>query len=328
VRDFVGYGAQPPHAHWPGGARVALQFAINFEEGAECSVADGDERNEVGLAEAPGGRLPPGQRDLAFESMYEYGSRVGIWRVLGLFAQRAIPVTMFACALALERNPAVAAAVREAGYDVCCHGWRWIEPFRLTPAQEREHIARAVASLIQTTGQRPLGWYSRFGPSEHTRRLLVEEGGFLYDADAYNDELPYWTRVEGIAGLNGVNGGNGGNGVKGQDHLVVPYTMDANDAKFAPPASFATGDDFFCYLKESFDQLYAEGASSPRIMSVGLHPRLSGRPARAHGLSRFLDYARAHERVWFCRRLDIAQHWRALYPPPSAPTPAPLASPP
>lgn len=298
VRDFVGYGPNAPAARWPGGARIALQFAINYEEGAECSVADGDERNEVGLAEAPGGRLPAGRRDLAFETMYEYGSRVGIWRLLELFRARSIPVTMFGCAVAFERNPAVAAAVREAGHDVCCHGWRWIEPFRLSEAEEREHIARAVASITRTTGQRPLGWYSRFGPSEHTRRLLVEEGGFLYDADAYNDELPYWTRVGA------------------RDHLVVPYTMDANDAKFAPPASFATGEDFFCYLKETFDMLYAEGATTPRIMSVGLHPRMSGRPARALGLARFLDHALAHDQVWFCRRIDIARHWQAHHPPP------------
>jgi putative urate catabolism protein len=307
VRDFVGYGQTPPHAHWPGDARIALQFAINYEEGAECSVADGDPRNEVGLAEAVGGRLPPGQRDLAFESLYEYGSRVGIWRLLDLFRQRSIPVTMFGCALAFERNPSVAAAVRDAGYDVCCHGWRWIEPFRLSEAEERDHIARAVQSFERTTGQRPLGWYSRFGPSEHTRRLLVEEGGFLYDADAYNDELPYWTTVAG------------------RQHLVVPYSMDANDAKFAPPATFATGEDFFLYLKETFDMLYAEGETAPRIMSVGLHPRMSGRPARALGLARFVDYARGHGRVWFCRRIDIARHWHAQHPaspiPSSPPSP-------
>jgi len=296
TRDLVGYGRTPPHARWPGEARVAVQFAINFEEGAECSVADGDERNELGLAEAPGGRLPPGQRDLAFETMYEYGARVGIWRLLDLFGERGIPVTFFGCAVAFERNPHVAAAVRDAGYDVCCHGWRWIEPFRLTPGQERDHIARAVQSLERTVGQRPLGWYSRFGPSEHTRRLLVEEGGFLYDSDAYNDELPYWRRVGG------------------RHHLVVPYTMDANDAKFAPPASFATGEDFFQYLKETFDQLHAEGARSPRLMSVGLHPRMSGRPARAHGLARFLDYAQSRGQVWFCRRLDVARHWQAHFP--------------
>jgi allantoinase len=298
MRDLVGYGPNPPHARWPGEARIAVQFAINYEEGAESSVADGDARNEVGLAETVGGRLPAGARDLAFESLYEYGSRVGIWRLLEIFARRAVPVTMFACAVAFERNPAVAAAVRDAGYDVCCHGWRWIEPFRLAESEEREHIARAVASLSKTTGQRPLGWYSRFGPSENTRRLLVEEGGFVYDADSYSDELPYWTSVGG------------------RQHLVVPYTMDANDAKFAPPASFATGEDFFLYLKETFDMLYDEGMRTPRIMSVGLHPRLSGRPARASGVARFLDYAMEHPKVWFCRRLDIARHWQTCHPAP------------
>jgi putative urate catabolism protein len=299
MRDFVGYGPNPPNARWPDDARIALQFVINYEEGAESSVADGDDRNEVGLTETIGGRLPPGQRDLAFETLYEFGSRVGIWRLLEIFRRRSVPVTIFGCAVAFERNPAVAAAIRDAGHDVCCHGWRWIEPFRLTEAQERDHIARAVASLVETTGQRPLGWYSRFGPSEQTRRLLVEEGGFLYDSDAYNDELPYWTRVGD------------------RQHLVVPYTMDANDGKFAPPASFVTGDDFFQYLKESFDALYAEGDTTPRMMSVGLHPRLSGRPARAAGVARFLDYALTHRKVWFCRRVDIARHWQTHHPAPS-----------
>jgi len=298
MRDFVGYANRPPHADWPGGARVAVQFALNYEEGAEASVADGDGRNEAGLAEAVGGRLPPGRRDLAFESLYEYGSRVGVWRVLDLFANRGLPLTVFGCAVALERNPAVAQALREAGHDVCCHGWRWVEPFRLAEDEEREHIRKAVASIAATTGARPLGWYSRYGASENTRRLLVEEGGFLYDADAYNDELPYWVDVGGRA------------------HLVVPYTMDANDAKFGAPASFGTGEDFLAYLKGTFDQLYAEGERRPRIMSVGLHPRLSGRPARARALGQFLDYARAFDRVWFCRRLDVARHWQQRHPPP------------
>lgn len=299
IRDFVGYANRPPHAAWPGDARVALQFALNYEEGAEASVADGDGRNETGLAEAVGGRLPAGRRDLAFESLYEYGSRVGVWRVLDQFASRGLPLTVFGCAVALERNPPVAQAMREAGHDICCHGWRWVEPFRLSEDEEREHIAKAVASIAATTGARPLGWYSRYGPGENTRRLLVEEGGFLYDSDAYNDELPYWVAVAG------------------RSHLVVPYTMDANDAKFGAPASFGTGEDFVAYLKATFDQLYAEGATTPRIMSVGLHPRLSGRPARARALGQFLDYARSHERAWICRRLDIARHWLHRYSPPA-----------
>jgi putative urate catabolism protein len=299
MRDFVGYANRPPHAAWPGDARVALQFALNYEEGAEASVADGDGRNETGLAEAVGGRLPVGRRDLAFESLYEYGSRVGVWRVLDQFASRNLPLTVFGCAVALERNPPVAQAIREAGHDVCCHGWRWVEPFRLSEDEEREHITKAVASIAATTGARPLGWYSRYGPGENTRRLLVEEGGFLYDSDAYNDELPYWVAVAG------------------RSHLVVPYTMDANDAKFGAPASFGTGEDFVAYLKATFDQLYAEGATTPRIMSVGLHPRLSGRPARARALGQFLDYAQSHESAWICRRLDTARHWLHRHPPPA-----------
>jgi allantoinase len=298
MRDLVGYGPHPPHARWPGGARVAVQFAINYEEGSEYN--NGRRRRAQrgsGWPMPSGGRLPAGQRDLAFETMYEYGSRVGFWRLMRLFDERGLPATIFGCALALERNPQAVAAIGAAGFDICCHGYRWEEHFKLSADEERERIGRAVATIARLTGQRPLGWYCRFGPSENTRRLLVEEGGFLYDSDAYNDELPYWTRVEG------------------RDHLVVPYTMDANDAKFAPPASFATGEDFFQYLKETFEQLYAEGETSPRIMSVGLHPRLSGRPARAHGLARFLDHALAREQVWFCRRLDIARHWQSLHPP-------------
>ncbi len=302
MRDFVGYADRPPRAAWPGGARIALQFALNYEEGGEASVLEGDDRNEIGLAETPGGRVPAGRRDLAFESMYEYGSRVGVWRLLEIFGVRRLPLTIFGTALALERNSRVAAAIAAAGHEVCCHGWRWIEPFRLSEDEEREWIARAVASIAASTGQRPVGWYSRYGASEHTRRLLVEEGGFEYDADAYNDELPYWVRVGG------------------QDHLVVPYTMDANDGKFASPAGFATGEAFHGYLRDTFDQLYEEGAATPRIMSVGLHGRISGRPARARALARFVDHAMKHPGVWICRRVDIARHWRATHPPGAAST--------
>jgi peptidoglycan/xylan/chitin deacetylase (PgdA/CDA1 family) len=230
------------------------------------------------------------------ESMYEYGSRVGFWRLFRLFTERQVPITVFACALALERNPAVARAIADAGLDVCCHGWRWIEHFQLTEAEEREHIRRAVDSLTQTTGSRPLGWYCRYGPSVHTRRLLLEEGGFIYDSDAYNDELPYWVTVGG------------------RPHLVVPYTRDANDGKFCTPAGIGTGNEFFAYLRETFDVLYREGARGPRMMSVGLHCRLAGRPARADGLARFLDHVQRHEGVWICRRIDIARHWHAQHP--------------
>ncbi|HXE25501.1 MAG TPA: allantoinase PuuE [Roseiarcus sp.] len=296
VRDLIGYADKRPNARWPGGARVAVQFAVNYEEGSEYSVADGDGRAELGLAEAPGGRVPAGRRDLAFETMYEFGSRVGVWRLFRLFAERGIPLTVFGCAVALERNPRVAEAIARAGYDVCCHGWKWEEHFGLSEDEERERIARAIESIKRTIGERPLGWYCRYGPSENTRRLLVEEGGFLYDSDAYNDELPYWVDVAG------------------KPHLVIPYTMDANDGKFALAAGFGPPSDFESYLKAAFDQLYEEGAESPALMSVGLHPRLAGRPARARALGAALDHILKHDRVWVCRRIDVARHWRSVHP--------------
>jgi putative urate catabolism protein len=296
ARDFVGYGQNRPDPKWPGGARVALQIVLNYEEGSEYNMVDGDNRTELGLAEAAGGRVPKGQRDLAFETMYEYGSRVGFWRIMRIFREREIPATIFGCALALERNPQAAEAIVRAGFDVCCHGWRWEEHFMLNEAQERERIARAVESIARTTGERPLGWYCRFGPGENTRRLLVEEGGFLYDSDSYNDELPYWVEVGG------------------KSHLVVPYTMDANDGKFASAAGFGTPFDFENYLTSAFDRLYEEGADTPGLMSVGLHARITGRPARAQALARFLDHVRKHENVWICRRIDVARHWSDRFP--------------
>jgi allantoinase len=295
-RDFVGYADSPPQASWPGGARVALQIAINYEEGSEYNNVDGDGRTELGLAEAPGGRVPAGQRDMAFESMYEYGSRVGFWRIMQILREREVPATVFGCAVALERNPRAAQAVAAAGFDVCCHGYRWEEQFRLSVDEERERMALAIESIKRSTGARPEGWYCRYGPSENTRRLVVEEGGFAYDSDAYNDELPYWVEVTG------------------KPHLVVPYTMDANDGKFAAPGGFSTPFDFENYLKATFDRLYEEGAHTPRLMSVGLHPRITGRPARAHALAAFLDHVRRHDKVWLCRRIDVATHWRTVHP--------------
>ncbi|MCC7273185.1 MAG: allantoinase PuuE [Alphaproteobacteria bacterium] len=299
-RDLLGYADRPPHAGWPADARIAVNFVLNYEEGSEYSIPEGDGRVEVGLAETMGGRVPAGERDLAFESMYEFGSRVGFWRVMRLFAERHLPMTVFGCALALERNPRAVAAIVAAGHDICSHGWRWVEHFRLSEPEEREHIARAVATIARIAGERPAGWYCRYGPGANTRRLLVEEGGFLYDSDAYNDELPYWTTVAGRA------------------HLVVPYTMDTNDAKLVQPGGFGTGDDFFAYLRAAFDQLYEEGEATPRMMSVGLHPRIVGRPARARALARFLDYVARRDRVWICRRIEIARHWIAHHPPGAA----------
>jgi allantoinase len=291
ARDLIGYGRKPPHPRWPEEARIAVQFVMNYEEGSEYSVPDGDGFTETGLTESPSS-IAHGTRDLAAESVYEFGSRVGFWRIMDLFSERKLPLTVFACALALERNPEAARAIVDAGHDVCCHGWRWFKHWLLSEGEEREHIAKAVASLEKTLGSRPLGWYCRYGPSVNTRRLVVEEGGFLYDSDAYNDELPYWVEVDG------------------RTHLVVPYTNDVNDTKFTHPVnSYATSDDFFTYLKDTFEVLYREGRTRPKMMSVGLHMRLSGRPGRAAGLARFLDFVAQHEAVWVCRRLDIARHW-------------------
>jgi putative urate catabolism protein len=294
-RDFVGYGANPPDPKWPNGARLALNFVINYEEGSEASVPQGDGYSESGLIESPTSPVPRGERDLAAESMFEYGSRVGFWRLMRLFAERGLPLTVFGCALALERNPAAAQAIAEAGHDVCCHGWRWIEHYKLGETEEREHIRRAVASLQATVGERPLGWYCRYGPSVNTRRLLVEEGGFIYDSDTYNDELPYWVNVGG------------------KPHLLVPYTLTNNDTRFAR-GFIANGGQFFHYLRDAFELLREEGAKQPKMMSVGLHMRLTGHPARASGLRRFLDHVAACDDVWLCRRVDIARHWHATHP--------------
>jgi len=294
-RDLVGYGAKPPDPKWPGGARLALNFVINYEESSEANIRDGETFTETGLTEGSTAQFPAGARNLAAESMFEYGSRVGFWRLMRLFGVHDMPVTIFGCALALERNQDAAIAIRNAGYDVCCHGWRWVEHFLLSKEEEREHIHRAVASLQKTIGERPLGWYCRYAPSENTRQLLVEEGGFLYDSDAYNDELPYWTVV------------------KDSPHLVVPYTLTNNDTKFMR-GFWGTAEDYFIYLKDAFDMLYKEGQTAPKMMSVGIHMRIAGHPGRAAGLERFLEYVAGFDDIWICRRDDIAKHWIAEHP--------------
>jgi putative urate catabolism protein len=294
-RDMVGYGANPPDPQWPGGARLAVNFVINYEEGSEGSVVDGEDRTETGLTESSSVEFAPGARNLGAESMFEYGSRVGFWRLMRLFAAHEMPITIFGCALALERNPEAAAAIRAARHDVCCHGWRWVEHYKLDEATEREHIRRAVASLTRMFGERPLGWYCRYAPSENTRRLLVEEGGFIYDSDAYNDELPYWTKVNG------------------KPHLVIPYSLTNNDVKFMR-GYLATAGDYFQFIKDGFDLLHREGKSAPKMMSVGLHMRIMGHPARAAGLARLLDYIAGFDDVWVCRRADIARHWIDRHP--------------
>jgi putative urate catabolism protein len=294
-RDLIGYGARPPDAGWPGGARLALQIVVNYEEGGERSILHGDEHAESFLGEVVGTPALAGVRNVQMESIYEYGTRVGLWRLLRLFADRRIPISVFAVAMALERHPAAARAIVEAGHEIVSHGWRWIDYQSVEPAVEREHVRLAVETLARVTGSRPLGWYTgRLSPN--TRRLVVEEGGFLYDADAYNDDLPYWI-VEG-----------------GRPHLVVPYTLDNNDMKFGGYQGFNSGDQFFAYLRDAFDTLYAEGAHTPRMMSVGLHLRLVGRPGRFAALQRFLDHVQQHRDVWICRRIDIARHWIARHP--------------
>ncbi len=266
-RDLVVYGANPPHPKWSGDAKIALQIVLNYEEGSEYSIPDGNDTSEIYLREVPGSTMGKGIRDLQVESVYEYGSRAGFWRLMRLFKAKDIQVTIFGAALALERNPAAAKAIVEAGYDICCHGWRWIGYHLLDEVEEREHIKKAVASLKKLTGDRPVGWYCRYAPSLNTRRLIVEEGGFLYDSDAYNDDLPYWVEVEA------------------KPHLIIPYTLDNNDMKYCVAPGFNSGNDFYTYLKDAFDVLYAEGETAPKMMSVGLHARLAGKPGRYRSLS-------------------------------------------
>jgi putative urate catabolism protein len=294
-RDFIGYGRTPPDPQWPGGAKIAVNFVMNYEEGSEPSIQDGEGFTETGLTEAHGRNEIRSGRDLAAEGMFEYGSRVGFWRLMRLFQERGLPMTVFGCALALERNPEAAAAIRESGFDVCSHGWRWVKHYELSEAEEREHIRLAVASLEKTIGHRPEGWYCRYGPSVNTRRLVVEEGGFLYDSDYYGDELPIWKMVQG------------------KPHLVVPYSLTNNDGKYA--GWMGTSDDWFSYIRDAFDMLYDEGAKGqPKMMSIGLHMRLIGHPARAMGLQRVLDHIAARRDVWVARRVDIARHWMAVHP--------------
>ncbi|HEY7245194.1 MAG TPA: allantoinase PuuE [Xanthobacteraceae bacterium] len=292
-RDYVGYGGKPPDPRWPDGARMAINFVMNYEEGSEASVLDGDETTDVNMTEAHGVNQPVKGRDLAAESMFAYGSRVGFWRLMRIFQERGVPVTIFACALALERNPPAAQAIRAAGFDVASHGWRWLRPHLLSEQEERSEIRKAIVSLERTVGQRPQGWYCRYGPSLNTRRLLAEEGGFLYDSDSYADELPYWEHVAG------------------QRHLVVPYSLAHNDGKFV--AQTGTASQWFEFIRDGFDMLYRESATRPRMMSVGMHMRLIGNPSRAVALERLLDHLCAHRDLWIARRIDIAKHWHALH---------------
>jgi len=293
-RDLVGYGAEPPHADWPGGARIAVQMVMNYEEGGENCVLHGDAASEAFLSDLIGAAPLAGARHMSMEQIYEYGARAGVWRLLRLFRRHGVPVTVFGVAMAMERNPAVVDAILEAGHEIASHGWRWINYQDVPEDVEREHMARAIEIHTRLTGERPLGWYTG-RTSPNTRRLVAEEGGFLYDADDYSDDLPFWTTVEG------------------RPHLITPYTLEANDMKFSG-GGLVTGEQFYSYLKDAFDVLYAEGAERPKMMSIGLHCRLAGRPGKMAGLERFIRYALGHDGVWFCRRIDIARHWRARHP--------------
>jgi len=295
-RELAGYGPNPPDARWPGGARLALQLVLNYEEGGENCVLHGDSSSEAFLSEIVGADAREGARHMSMESIYEYGSRVGVWRLKRLFDQYHVPVTVFAVGMAVERYPEPVQALHEAGHEICSHGYRWIDYQYVDESVEREHVQQSIAAIENAVGERPLGWYTGRS-SPNTRRLVVEAGGFLYDADDYSDDLPHW------------------NFDFGRPHLVVPYTLDVNDMRFASPQGFNSGEQFYQYLKDSFDVLYAEGKTTPRMMSVGLHCRLAGRPGRFAALERFLRYARNFEDVWFCRRIDIARHWHEQHPP-------------
>jgi allantoinase len=301
-RDLVGYGRTPPHPRWPGDARVAVQFVLNYEEGGENCVLHGDAGSEQFLSEIVGAAAYPA-RHMSMESIYEYGSRVGVWRILREFERRRLPLTVFGVSMALERHPELTRAFVELGHEVACHGWRWIHYQGMDEATEREHLRIGVEIVERLTGARPLGWYTG-RDSPNTRRLVADFGGFLYDSDYYGDDLPFWTRVARTDGAE-------------VDHLVVPYTLDANDMRFATPQGFNTGDHFLQYLTDTFDVLYAEGAERPSMMSVGMHCRLLGRPGRFRALQRFLDHVERHDRVWVCRRVDVARHWIVNHPPAS-----------
>lgn len=292
-RDLVGYADSPPRVTWPNNARIAISLVVNYEEGSENLLQDGIDRRES-WAEAMS-PVPPDRRDLANESMFEYGSRVGVWRFLRIFAKYQVRATFFACAVALERNPAVARAITVQGHDVCGHGNRWEEYYLMDEEFERRAIAEGYRTIERLTAQKPLGWYCRYGPSEHTRRLVVEHGGFLYDSNAYNDDLPYYTAVGD------------------KKWLVVPYTLALNDARFWR-GYYATGEDLFQAAKETFDVLYEEGETTPKMMSLGLHCRMAGVAGRASGLDRFIAYVKSHTNVWFAGRADIAKWWLENYP--------------
>jgi putative urate catabolism protein len=296
-RDLHGYGRTPPDPRWPGNAAIAVQFVVNYEEGGESSILHGDAASEAFLSEIVGAQPWPGMRHMNMESIYEYGARAGFWRLWRHFTTAGVPVTVYGIATALEKSPEQVAAMRQAGWEIACHGLKWIDYKDFSEEAERGHLIEAIAIHTAATGARPLGWYTG-RCSIHTTKLVMEEGGFVYSSDSYADDLPYW--IEGPRG----------------PHLIIPYTLDVNDMRFATPQGFNSAEQFFTYLKDSFDVLYAEGrAGAPKMMSVGLHCRLAGRPGRTTALARFIDYVGSHERVWLARRIDIARHWHEHHRP-------------
>ncbi len=302
-RDLVGYSRNPPQAQWPQRARIAVQFVLNYEEGGENAVLHGDPASEQFLSEMFNPAAFPA-RHMSMESIYEYGSRAGVWRILREFEQRGLPLTVFGVSMALQRHPELTAALTELGHEIACHGWRWISYQNMDEATEREHMRIGMDIITEMTGQRPLGWYTgRDSPNTH--RLVADYGGFLYDSDYYGDDLPFWMPVQKTNG-------------EMVQQLVVPYTLDTNDMRFSSAQGFAQGDDFFTYLRDSFDVLYAEGhpqgLNAPKMLNIGMHCRLLGRPGRLKSLQNFLDYVQGHSDVWICRRIDIARHWRATHP--------------
>ena len=298
-RDLIGYGSHPPQANWPGHARVAVQFVLNYEEGGENATLHGDPGSEQFLSEMFN---PPSfaDRHLTMEGIYEYGSRVGVWRILREFEKRKLPLTVFGVSMALQRHPELTQAFVELGHEIACHGWRWINYQQIDEATEREHMQQGINIIRQMTGHTPSGWYTG-RDSPNTRRLLLDHGGFEYDSDYYGDDLPFWMKVKKTNG-------------EVVPHLVVPYTLDVNDMRFALPQGYSQAEDFFVYLRDTFDVLYAEGADSPKMMSVGMHCRLLGRPGRMIALQKFLDHIEKHDRVWVCKRIDIARHWKQTHP--------------